>query len=578
MRTIAISGLLLTLLTAVAQAQTLKNPGFETAGRALISTSDAPSGKARISGTIAEGWSDNTDWADVTLDYSLSANHPHGGKNAQKIEVRRGFAQFAQGVKLPGGYYRASLWLRAETPLWVSLGVRQASSPYTTYASQSAMIGTQWTRVEARGFVPDEMSALLLVNAASTGTLFLDDAELAPAVPSPVALKPPTTAVPRTFFGMNINHMHSEGNIPWPAVPMGAYRTWDSGVVWASIEPKKGEFNWTWLDKDVAEAKKHSVQILLTLGFTPQWASSDPENKTSPYGSLGATAPPADINDWKDLIRAVATRYRGLIHGYEVWNEPDGAGFYSGTPAQLVPLEKAAREVLREADPAALVVTPSPSSAHAVASLKWMSDYLAAGGGKNADVIGVHMYNAVPEDDVDASRLFRALLATYKMDKKPVWNTETGWGFDGKSSDAEVSAYVARAYILNWALGFSRYYWYSWSQTSQVGIRPDAAGQFTVRTPAAQSYEQVQKWLLGSKMLSCGSDTAGVWTTALQRSDGTQAWILWSVGARQEVQLSPAWRVKSSCDLRGEVTPLGNRKTILVGEAPMMLTTSVSGK
>jgi hypothetical protein len=351
MKRIPFAAALLALLTPAlvrmpAQAQTLKNPGFETPGQTLVSTSDAPSGKAQIQGTIAEGWSDNTDWADVRLDYSLSADNPHRGKYAQKIEIKRGFTQFAQAVQLPGGYYRVSVWLRAETPLWVSLSLRQQGSPYTAFATQPAQVGTRWDARRSARFRAADIPAFLLINTASTGTLFVDDAELAPATPRPIALKPPTTAVPRTFFGMNINHMHDEGNIPWPAVPLGAYRTWDSGIVWATIEPKKGQFDWTRLDKDVAEAGKRGVQILLTLGFTPQWASSDPENKSSAYGAPGATAPPVDINDWKRFIRAVATRYKGRIHGYEVWNEPDGAGFYSGTPSQMAQLEKATREVV----------------------------------------------------------------------------------------------------------------------------------------------------------------------------------------------------------------------------------------
>jgi hypothetical protein len=214
-------------------------------------------------------------------------------------------------------------------------------------------------------------------------------------------------------------------------------------------------------------------------------------------------------------------------------------------------------------------------SGDAVAALKWMSEYLTAGGGKNADVIGVHVYNAVPEDDVQAAGLFRALLASHKMDKKPLWNTETGWGFDGKSSDDDVSAYVARAYILNWASGFRRYYWYSWNQTSQLGIRADAQGRFTVLTPAAHAYAQVQKWLTGSKMLSCGMNAKGVWTATLQRPDGTRNRILWSAGAPQSVALSTAWKEKQSQDLTGNVTALGNQKTILVGAAPLLLTTSL---
>ena len=222
MKVAVIVGVLSALLigeVGSAQAQALKKPGFEAAGQTLPVTTNAPDSKAQISGTIAETWSDNTSWADVRLEYSLSAINPHGGRHSQKIEIKRGFAQFAQAVDLPGGYSRASVWLRAESSMWVSFSLRQQGAPYTAYATQTAQIGKLWTRIETRGFVPPNTPAFLLINAASTGTIFLDDAELAPTTPRPIALKPPVVAVPRTFFGMNINHMHDEGSIPWPAVP-----------------------------------------------------------------------------------------------------------------------------------------------------------------------------------------------------------------------------------------------------------------------------------------------------------------------------------------------------------------------
>ncbi len=259
MKWMTFAGILLCCLTHEhALAEFLKNPGFETAGPALLGSSDASTGKAQIVGAIAEGWSDNTGWADVNLSYSLSADCPHSGNCAQKIEIKHGFVQFAQTVQMPGGYYRASVWLRAETPMWASLGLRQQDAPYTAYAAQPAFIGTQWTRVEARCFAPQKTAAFLLINTTGTGTLFVDDAGLTPATARSVSLKPPTAAVPKTFFGMNINHMHDEGNIPWPAVPLGAYRTWDSGIVWANIEPKKGQFDWTGLDSIKTSPKRRS--------------------------------------------------------------------------------------------------------------------------------------------------------------------------------------------------------------------------------------------------------------------------------------------------------------------------------
>ena len=65
--------------------------------------------------------------------------------------------------------------------------------------------------------------------------------------------------------------------------------------------------DWTLLDARVQEAQTNKQRILLTLGSSPQWASSRP-NETCSYGNIGCAAPPADINDWRDYVKAVATR------------------------------------------------------------------------------------------------------------------------------------------------------------------------------------------------------------------------------------------------------------------------------
>jgi hypothetical protein len=61
-------------------------------------------------------------------------------------------------------------------------------------------------------------------------------------------------------------------------------------------------------------------------------------------------------------------------------------------------------------------------------------------------------------------------------------------------------------------------------------------------------------------MLSCGMDANGVWTAALRRPDGTQAWVLWSAGKSQMFPLPPSWNVRQSHDLTGKVTALGSQK------------------
>ena len=99
-------------------------------------------------------------------------------------------------------------------------------------------------------------------------------------------------------------------------------------------------------------------------------------------------------------MRTVATRYKGRIHTYEVWNEPNLKMFYSGTREQLVQLAKDAYEVLHEVDPTVVVVSPSVTGGYDV---PYFSKLLDLGMGRYADVIGYHFYSSpkTPEAAVD---------------------------------------------------------------------------------------------------------------------------------------------------------------------------------
>ena len=168
MKVLPLCLLLLLLSLPALRAQQLQDPGFEAAGPALVAKSDAPNAKAQIGGVVADGWQDNTNWADVKIAYSLDPANAHGGKLCQKIEVQRGFAQFVQPVQFSKGRCRVSLWMRAEPAQWASVGLREGGAPYTVYASEPAKIGPKWTQITAEGTTPD-VSGLVIVNTSGRG-------------------------------------------------------------------------------------------------------------------------------------------------------------------------------------------------------------------------------------------------------------------------------------------------------------------------------------------------------------------------------------------------------------------------
>ena len=173
----------------------------------------------------------------------------------------------------------------------------------------------------------------------------------------------------------------------WPTVPFGAMRP--AGTTWGFIEPKQGQFDWHGLDSWVAASQAHHVELDYLFLNTPQWASTRPDEKCN-RGLIGCAAPPTD-KAWVSFVTALVKRYKGRIASYEMWNEPNAIGFYTGTAAQMAHLVSLAYPIIKTIDPQAIVVSPAPSSTGwPTPNAKWLDDFLPAGGGKYVNVIARH--------------------------------------------------------------------------------------------------------------------------------------------------------------------------------------------
>lgn len=158
-----------------------QNPGFEGEFTPLP-TANAPGAKARIVGAIAPGWSDNSDWAEVDVEYGRDPLNPHRGQSAQKLVVKRvtnGAVQFTQAVSLhKGRIHLWKLWLRGQAGSAVTLAIRQAGAPYAEYATQTASLSPEWQEFRVFGSIPEDTQGFLMVRATSPQTLWVDDSQL----------------------------------------------------------------------------------------------------------------------------------------------------------------------------------------------------------------------------------------------------------------------------------------------------------------------------------------------------------------------------------------------------------------
>lgn len=377
-------------------------------------------------------------------------------------------------------------------------------------------------------------------------------------------LAAPSEPIPASLFGMHIHH--AGGTTAWPSVPMAEWRLWDARVAWPQIEPQKNQWDFRTLDAYLTLANEHNADVLLPLGLSPQWVSSRPGEKSA-Y-QPGMAAEPNDNNAWREYVTRVAMHCQGRVHTYEIWNEPNYKPFYTGDVDTMVNLTREAYQIIHRIDPDARVVSPSATTNTGV---DWLNDFLSHGGGQYVDVVGYHFYDAPqpPEAMVPLIEKVHAIMSQHGAGDKPLWNTESGWPAPKPfPSDDLAAAYVARAYILNWAAGVQRFYWYAWDNHTWAALQTTAADNETL-TPAGRAYGIIQQWLVGAQMGDCSEDSHQTWTCSLTRKDVPE-WIVWNVNGETLFSIPGDWHAAEATPLLGSEHPVSGT-TIEINQVPQLL-------
>ncbi len=255
-------------------------------------------------------------------------------------------------------------------------------------------------------------------------------------------------------------------------------------IWWSEIEPNPGEYNWEELDEMVATIGRHNRKLLVDIVRSPAWATAD-----------GGHGMPADPNTLGDLLYAMATRYRGQIQAYEIWNEQNYAvendGYVEGA-GRYVELLKVAFTRIKEADPHAMVLfgplTPTGVNDPNIAIddtlyLEQAYQYQEGIVRQYFDVLGVHVAGSNNPPDTlwpdnpgpggwtdHPSHYFRhfenlrAVMEAYGDADKQIWITEFGWASIEGLTDVAAPGYeyayensaLAVGDYLPWAMNMAR--------------------------------------------------------------------------------------------------------------------------
>lgn len=411
---------------------------------------------------------------------------------------------------------------------------------------------------------------LYLIFRGGDGVANLDWVHFAP-ITAPAA---PPQAIPATFFGMHIHRAATglNGQPFWPDAPFHLWRLHDvDHLHWFSLEPAQDQWNFTLFDNAITQAERHGARLLYTLGQTPTWASARP-TEDGAYGAKGAAAEPANLADWRDYVRTVATRYKGRIHYYEIWNEADLREFYSGDVATMVQMARDAYTILKAIDPTITVLAPSMTADFT--HFTWLTQFLAQGGGNYYDINNVHFYipaTAKPEEIYGRAMRTQQFLRNNGQGHKPLWNSETGFGRTLENvliTGDDAVGFVARAHLVQWLAGVAHFDWYAWDNRHWVGLYFVEAD---LRTPtaAAHAYSETQKWLIGARLTTCQIAMDATWLCHLIGADGNPAQIVWNPEQTVAYRLpDDARRLRR---LTGQTTTVTGGSTITIGTLPVYL-------
>ncbi|MCX5683781.1 MAG: hypothetical protein NT049_08860 [Planctomycetota bacterium] len=325
-------------------------------------------------------------------------------------------------------------------------------------------------------------------------------------------------------------------------------------ISWGRVERKKGEFDWTYYDQLVATAKRHGISIYGIIAYFPGW--------TKAYS-------PEGIEDYCRFLAAAVARYKGDVHHWEIWNEPN-IFFWQGPKDMYADLLKQAYAAVKKADPTAHVLGCSTAGI----DHKFIKRTIELGG--EFDILTIHPYRATLSDRNFLADLAKAADTAKRPDgtPRPVWITEMGWTtctpHNGPAQDFQPTTerdqarLLARAYLDAIASGAApNISWYDFRNDGtdpfnfehNMGI---VTRDFRLK-PAYRAYATLARLLKGKrtgKSPDLGQDMIAY---RFADADGRRPLLaLWAEYAERTVTI-PAARAATLTDLMGGVQTLQSK-------------------
>lgn len=229
---------------------------------------------------------------------------------------------------------------------------------------------------------------------------------------------------------------------------------------------------WDKYDRIVRLADKYGLEVIARLDRPPAWTR---------VTNLRPEQPPDDYTTYGDFVYDVVSHFKGRIHYYQIWNEPNVYpewGEQSPDPAAYVRLLRIAYARAKQADPNVVILSAPlaqtlENSTRNESDVQFLDGMYLAGARPYFDVLLANAYGfAFPPGDPPRSdrlnfqrvTLLRQIMERNGDSHKPIWFNEFGWNAappeftPDKLPWARVTEQVQAQYTID-AIQYARTHW-----------------------------------------------------------------------------------------------------------------------
>ncbi len=395
-------------------------------------------------------------------------------------------------------------------------------------------------------------------------------------------LNSPGKPVPAGFFGMQSHSLQNDTASHARTLDLmqkaGISRIRDE-IYWWNVEKTKGQLV---IPPQVIQNVENTLAKGMELMIILDYGNKFYDNEQAPHT-------PESREAFARYCYTVASTFKGKIKYYEIWNEPNLAGFWSPAPdaeayAQLL---ETAYTACKSADPDCVIIGGVTSGV----DIDFLEKVFNAGGIQFMDKLSVHPYRGTAPEEGESLRVqldkVSGLIEKYKK-PLPLWISEMGYpthtGPNGHSESRQAD-YLARCYLA--ALGSGKiesffWYWFGpdgpdehYSEDRFGMVRND----WTLK-PSYQAYQTLVSHFSGATCLGYlpSSDTS---IRLLRfRTANTQApylTVAWTIKGSRNLGFNTPSREVSVTDIRGESRryyPFKKNLTVSLAETPILLESS----